>query len=470
MAARMTKIYRGNCRCGNIKIKFQTNILPASIQIRKCQCSFCVSHHAATTTDTRGAVKIEVVDKSKINRSDFSFSLLQNAGFLICNGCGAYAGAILDYKGKKYSTTNLKLFPEFDGLLGKTVPVDYSDESNVEKLKRRITTWTPTAIRFGITSSVDMQTEIGSSHGMIFSDVAATVGKTPLVELGRLAKGLPGRVVAKLEMRNPCGSVKDRLGVALIEAAERQGILRPGMTIIEATGGNTGIGLAFAAAIRGYRLILTMPESMSIERVALLRHLGAEVVLTSGILMSEAVARAAQLVKKVPGSVMLDQFSNPANPDLHRRTTAVEIWDDTQTAVDIFVSAVGTGGTITGVGETLKERKPSVKIIAVEPANAAVLSGGPVGQHLMPGIGVGFIPKVLNRSILDEVIAVADEDAFQCARRLAREEGILAGISSGAALHAALAVASRKESAGKMLVVLLADTAERYVSTALFTK
>ena len=289
-----------------------------------------------------------------------------------------------------------------------------------------------------------------------------------MVELGRLAKGLPGRVVAKLEMRNPCGSVKDRVGVALIEEAERQGVLRPGMTLVEATGGNTGIGLAFVAAIRGYRLVLTMPETMSKERVALLRHLGAEVVLTPGILMGDAVTRAAQLVKEIPDSIMLDQFRNPANPEAHRRTTAVEVWEDTQGAVDVFVSAVGTGGTITGVGEVLKERKPSVRIVAVEPANAAVLSGGPARSHRIPGIGVGFIPEVLNRSILDEVIAVTDEEAFTCARRLAREEGILAGVSSGAALHAALAVASRKDAAGKMIVVILPDTGERYVTTALF--
>jgi len=305
---------------------------------------------------------------------------------------------------------------------------------------------------------------------VIFVDVTATVGRTPMVELGRMAKGLPGRVVAKLEMRNPCGSVKDRLGVALIENAERQGVLRPGMTLVEATGGNTGIGLAFAAAIRGYRLILTMPETMSKERVAVLRHLGAEVVLTPGILMGDAVARARQLVQEIPGAIMLDQFRNPANPEVHRRTTAVEIWEDTQGAFDVFVSAVGTGGTITGVGEVLKERKPSVRIVAVEPAGAAVLSGGPVGNHLMPGIGVGFIPEVLNRSILDEIIAVTDEEAFACARRLAREEGIMAGVSSGAALHAALAVASRQDATGRMIVVLLPDTGERYVSTALFAR
>ena len=305
---------------------------------------------------------------------------------------------------------------------------------------------------------------------MIFPDAAATVGKTPMVELRRLARGLPGRVVAKLEMRNPGGSVKDRLAVALIDDAERRGVLRPGMTIIEPTGGNTGIGLAFVAAIRGYHLVLTMPSTMSKERVALLKQLGADVVLTPGILMGDAVARAEQLLREHPGSVMLDQFSNPANAEIHRRTTAVEIWEDTEGAVDVFVSAVGTGGTITGVGEALKARKPTVRVVAVEPAGAALLSGRSASSHHIPGIGVGFIPDVLNRSILDEVIAVTDEDAFACARKLAREEGILAGASSGAALHAALSVASRDDAAGKMIVVLLADTGERYITTELFTQ
>jgi len=305
---------------------------------------------------------------------------------------------------------------------------------------------------------------------MILRDVVASVGRTPMVELGRVGKGLPGRVVAKLEMRNPSGSVKDRVGVALVEDAERRGILRPGMTLVEATGGNTGIGLALVAAVKGYRLVLTMPETMSVERVALLRHLGAEVVLTPGILMGDALARAKELVQQEPGSVMLGQFDNPANPEVHRRTTAVEVWDDSKGAVDVFVSAVGTGGTITGVGEVLKERRPGVRVVAVEPAVAAVLSGRPAGNHLIPGIGVGFIPEVLNRALLDEVIAVTDDEAFDAARRLAREEGILAGVSSGAALHAALAVAARAESVGKLIVVLLADSAERYVTTSLLAR
>lgn len=307
---------------------------------------------------------------------------------------------------------------------------------------------------------------------MIFRDTAATIGNTPLVELGRLAKNLPGRILAKLEMRNPGGSVKDRLGAALIEDAEQRGVLRPGMTppmtIVEPTGGNTGIGLAHAAAIKGYRLILTMPESMSKERVVLLHHLGAEVVLTPGIFMTDAVAKAQQIVAETPNALMLDQFTNPANPALHRRTTAVEIWNDTGGDVDVFVSAVGTGGTITGVGEVLKQRRPDLRVVAVEPAGAALLSGGVAGKHQMPGIGVGFIPKVLKRDIIDEVVAVADEEAFECSRKLARSEGIVAGISSGAALHAAIIVASRAESSGKTIVLLLADTGERYISSKLF--
>jgi len=305
---------------------------------------------------------------------------------------------------------------------------------------------------------------------MIFREVTATVGNTPMVELPHLSRDVPGRIVAKLEMRNPCGSVKDRLGVALIEDAERRGLLHPGSTLVEPTGGNTGIGLAFAAASRGYRLLLTMPESMSTERIAVLRHLGAEVELTPGVLMADAVRRAKEIAGELPDAIMLDQFTNPANAELHRRTTAQEIWLDSRGEVDVFVSAVGTGGTITGVGEVLKDRNPDARIVAVEPAGTAVLSGRPAGEHQMPGIGVGFIPEVLNRSIIDDVIAVSDDEAFAATRRVAREEGILAGISSGAALHAGLQLASRPETEGKTIVVLLADTAERYVTTALFPK
>ncbi|MBV8343775.1 MAG: cysteine synthase A [Candidatus Eremiobacteraeota bacterium] len=299
-------------------------------------------------------------------------------------------------------------------------------------------------------------------------DLTHCVGRTPIVELARVARALPCRLLAKLEMHNPCGSVKDRLGVALIDDAERREALRPGMTVVEATGGNTGIGLAFVCAIRGYRLILTMPEVMSLERVALLRHLGAEVILTPGILMNDAVSRARRIAEERPDAFRLDQFSNPVNAEMHRRTTAEEIWSDTGGAVDAFVSAVGTGGTITGVGDVLKTRKPQVSIVAVEPANAAVLSGGSPGNHQIPGIGVGFIPDVLNRSLIDEVVAVTDDDAFVHARRLAREEGILAGASSGAALSAALRIASRPQAEGKTIVVLLADGAERYITTPLF--
>jgi cysteine synthase len=305
---------------------------------------------------------------------------------------------------------------------------------------------------------------------VIHPNAATTVGATPLVELSRIGRGLGARIVAKLEMRNPAGSVKDRLAVALIEDAERRGLLQAGMTIVEATGGNTGIGLAFAAAIRGYRLTLTMPESMSRERVALLRQFGAEIVLTPGILMREALARAAEITRRTSGAIYLDQFSNPANPAVHKRTTGVEIWNDTDGGVDTLVCAVGTGGTITGVGELLKERKPAVRVVAVEPSGAAVLSGKPAGSHQMPGIGVGFIPQVLNCRLIDEVIAVDDPDAFATARRLAREEGVLAGVSAGAALHAALLLARRPEYAGTMIVVILCDSGERYLSSALFAE
>jgi len=304
----------------------------------------------------------------------------------------------------------------------------------------------------------------------IFPSAVETVGKTPLVALTRVGRGLPGRLAGKLESHNPCGSVKDRIGVAMVDEAERSGRLKPGATIIEPTSGNTGIALAFVAAARGYRLIVTMPERMSAERAALLRYLGAEVVTTPGTLMREAVARAEELRQQIPGALVLGQFSNPANPDIHRRTTAVEIWEDTGGEVDVLVAGVGTGGTITGVGEVLKQRKPGVHVVAVEPAKAAVLSGHAPSNHLIQGIGAGFVPPILNRSVIDEILAVSEDEAFACARRLAREEGLLCGISSGAALAAALAVAERPASAGKLIVVVLPDSGERYVSTPLFTE
>lgn len=303
---------------------------------------------------------------------------------------------------------------------------------------------------------------------MIYADVTQTIGRTPLVELQRISAGFPSRIVAKLDMRNPCGSVKDRLGAALIADAEERRALKPGMTVIEATGGNTGIGLALTAAVKGYRLILTMPEVMSAERVALLKFLGAEIHLTPGILMNDAVELARQLAGEISGAVLMDQFNNPANPEMHRQTTASEIWEDSDGEIDAFVCAVGTGGTITGVGEVLKENRPGVRIIAVEPEGAALLSGGEAGKHQMPGIGVGFIPAVLNRGILDDVAVVSDGQAFAASRRLAQEEGIMAGVSAGAALHAAIDEASDPDTPGRTIVVFLADTAERYLSTALF--
>jgi cysteine synthase len=302
---------------------------------------------------------------------------------------------------------------------------------------------------------------------MIWSSVTQTVGKTPLVELKRIAAGLPGRIAGKLELRNPCASVKDRIGIAMVEDAEQRGVLRPGATLVEPTSGNTGIALAFVAAARGYRLVLTMPETMSSERVSLLRYLGAEVVLTPGTLMKPAVEKAQQLVQEIPGAVMLDQFQNAANPLVHRRTTAVEVWEDSEHAVDVFVAGVGTGGTVTGVGGALKEWKPGVRVVAVEPARCPVLSGGAPGQHLIQGLGAGFVPPILDRSVIDEIIAVSNEDAFANARRLAREEGIPAGISSGAALAAAIEVAMRPESRGKLVVVMFPDGGERYLTSPL---
>ncbi|MGQ9920892.1 MAG: cysteine synthase A [Desulfobacca sp.] len=302
-----------------------------------------------------------------------------------------------------------------------------------------------------------------------FPTIVNAVGKTPLVRLANLTKGLPATVLAKLEAMNPLGSVKDRIGVAMVQAAEVQGCLQPGGLIIEPTSGNTGIALAFVCAARGYRLILTMPETMSLERRRLLRHLGAEVVLTPGYQgMSGAIARARELAQEYPGAFLPDQFNNPANPEAHRRTTAEEIWRATHGQVDILVAGVGTGGTITGVAEVIKARRPSFQAIAVEPAASPVLSGGVPGPHAIQGIGAGFVPGVLNRDILSEVLTVTDEEAIETAREVARREGILCGISSGAAVHAALRVARRAENQGKIIVAILPSTGERYLSTALF--
>jgi len=302
----------------------------------------------------------------------------------------------------------------------------------------------------------------------IAENITWLVGRTPLVRMPRITAGLNAQVVAKLESFNPCASVKDRIGLAMIEAAERQGVLKPGVTLVEPTSGNTGVGLAFVAASRGYRLILTMPETMSLERRRLLSALGAELVLTPGTGgMSAAIDKARELAER-EGHLLLQQFANPANPEMHKRTTAEEIWNDTDGQVDVFVAGVGTGGTITGVTDVIKRRKPSFKAIAVEPAASPVLSGGASGSHKIQGIGAGFVPEVLQTELIDEVFQVADQDAGEAARRAAKEEGILVGISSGAALHAALEIAKRPEHAGQLIVVLLPDTGERYLSTWLY--
>ena len=303
----------------------------------------------------------------------------------------------------------------------------------------------------------------------IADDVTELVGSTPLVRLQRLSQGLAGHVVAKLESFNPCSSVKDRIGLSMIQAAETEGRIKDGTVIVEPTSGNTGIALAFVCASRGYRLVLTMPETMSVERRHLLRALGAELVLTPGPEgMKGAIGKAREIAAGLPDAFTPGQFDNPANPGIHRKTTAEEIWNDTDGQVDILVAGVGTGGTITGVSEVLKDRKPSVRSVAVEPTGSPVLSGGEPGPHKIQGIGAGFVPAVLRMELVDEIVRVDHEDAGIAARRLAREEGILGGISSGAALWAALEVARREESRDAMIVVVLPDTGERYLSTWLF--
>ena len=304
----------------------------------------------------------------------------------------------------------------------------------------------------------------------IARDITELIGNTPLVKINNINSGC-AEIVAKLEFFNPMSSVKDRIGLAMIEDAEKRGILKKGSVLIEPTSGNTGIALAFVAAVKGYRLILTMPETMSVERRKLLFSLGAEIVLTDGPKgMRGAVEKAEELAKQNAGAVILQQFKNPANVAIHRSTTAEEIWNDTDGKVDIFVAGVGTGGTVSGVGQVLKERKKNITIIAVEPETSPVLSGGQPGRHGIQGIGAGFVPDIFDRSVVDEIIKVKDEDAGKIARELARKEGIFAGISSGAALWAALEVAKRGENKNKLVVVLLPDTGERYLSTWLWEK
>ena len=308
-------------------------------------------------------------------------------------------------------------------------------------------------------------------RGRIYNSITDTIGDTPLVKLNRLPaeRGVKATILAKLEFFNPISSVKDRIGVNMIDALEASGALKPGGTLIEPTSGNTGIALAFVAAARGYRLILVMPETMSLERRKMLALLGAELVLTPGPGgMRGAVAKAEELKAEIAGSIIPQQFENPHNPEIHRRTTAEEIWNDTNGAVDIVISGVGTGGTITGVGQVLKARKPSVRMIAVEPEASPVLSGGQPGPHKIQGIGAGFAPKVLDTSVYDEIVTVSNEDAFANARLVARLEGVPVGISSGAALQAAAIVGARKENAGKTIVVIIPSFAERYLSTVLF--
>jgi cysteine synthase A len=303
----------------------------------------------------------------------------------------------------------------------------------------------------------------------IYDDITQTVGNTPLVKLNRISKGLPGTVAVKLESHNPLSSVKDRIGLAMIEDAEKKGLIKPGATLIEPTSGNTGIALAFVAAAKGYKLILTMPESMSIERRRLLQVLGAELVLTPAEQgMPGAIRTAGELIEKNPDAIMLQQFDNPANPEIHRTTTAEEIWNDTDGKVDIFVAGVGTGGTITGVASALKPRKESFKAVAVEPKKSPVISGGKPGAHKIQGIGAGFIPNTLDTSLIDDIVLIDGDEAGAMARRLAKEEGILCGISAGGNVHAAVELAKRPENEGKLIVTLICDTGERYLSTWLF--
>jgi cysteine synthase A len=304
--------------------------------------------------------------------------------------------------------------------------------------------------------------------GKVFEDITATIGATPLVKIKRMGTS-DATILAKLESFNPCGSVKDRIAISMIEAAEKEGLLNHETVVIEPTSGNTGIGLAFVCAAKGYKLKLTMPESMSVERRRLLEIMGAETILTPGELgMTGAIKRAEELLEEIPNSFMPQQFLNPANPEIHRLTTAEEIWNDTNGGVDIFIAGIGTGGTITGCGEVFKKRKPEVKIIAIEPTDSAVLSGGEAGSHKIQGIGAGFVPGVLNVKIVDEILTVSNDEAMEGARQLARVEGILGGISSGAAIHAAVAVSKRAENRGKTIVVVLPDTGERYISTEMY--
>jgi cysteine synthase A len=304
----------------------------------------------------------------------------------------------------------------------------------------------------------------------IYDNILQTIGRTPLVRLNKIGRDLPGRIVLKLEFFNPCASVKDRIGVSMIEALEKQGRIKPNTVLVEPTSGNTGIGLAFVAAAKGYRLVLTMPDTMSIERRRMLQAFGAELVLTEGAKgMKGAMAKADEIVASDPDRFLLvGQFSNPANPEIHRRTTAEEIWEDTDGAADILISGVGTGGTITGVGEVIKKRKPDFHVVAVEPALSPVLSGGQPSPHKIAGIGAGFIPEILNTKVIDEIIQVTNEQAAEHARLLGREEGILVGISSGAALYAALEVAKRPESRDKLIVAIVPSFGERYLSTWLY--